>query len=102
MYALRIIQTFAEGETQETNILLGNSYTITERKKSPEIFFGEYRTSLEGKDRPIPNNLGEVPVVVVAIILDSFGKYQYLYGDHTYYVMTESGQTFSKLTHLQN
>lgn len=92
MYTLRTISK--NGEQQNVN--LGNNYSLIDRDSNKENFVSAYNNvyvDLVRTDEQIN------PEVYGIVTSNEFGARHFLYKENFYYVMTESGKTFSNLTY---
>jgi hypothetical protein len=93
MYTLRRISQ----EGVEINSKLGDSYVVVDREKNPKQFERDYNL-LYGKETVLIE-LSDIKKQVYALVSNDGGsKIFELTTDSFYYIMTESGKTFSNLT----
>jgi len=95
MYTLRMV----DSNQKQTNQLIGNIYSLIDRNSNYNEFSGNFRM-LFGKSHvaDLDENSDEHTKNVYAI-LDFMGDMIPLYKDTAYYIMTESGKTFSNLSY---
>ena len=94
MYTLRKIMP---GKAQQ-NIGLGNVYTIVKRETEPEEFLKDY-DSLYNKPDNKTFTLENINSEIYALVTSEGGSEVYpLYKNEYYYIVTDTGKTFSNLT----
>jgi len=91
MYTLRSITS----EGSENNLALGSHYSYISRTQSAEAFKRVYQQAYDSKELcdkdPNPDCIGMIQSELINFV--------FLWKSEQNYIMTESGKTFSNLTH---
>lgn len=99
MFILRSYEITDEPKCTERNQIIGDEYSLISKEDKQQFDPAfKYLWNIDKlEDQPFPGDYYEETFAIIHVVINGVGKYIPLYKKFMYYVMTDSGRTFTSI-----